>query len=160
MFRSLLHSTWDLTIYSLGGSNVSLPSHLKTGSHNLSTPLGVGMFRSLLHLTTRSHDLLPRGQECFTPFFIWWQDLIIYSFGGKNVSPPSPSNDEISQSTPLRASVLADTPIPWGPAFSLAHRPVSGFDMIYNSPNPPLADIVYFCPLHIVINLTVLKRVY
>ena len=41
----------------------------------------------------------------------------------------------ISQSTPLR-----------GPAFSLAHRPVSRFDMICNSPSlsPSLVDIVLF----------------
>ena len=43
---------------------------------------------------------------------------------------------------------------------SLAHQSVSGSDTICNSPNPPLVNIVRFCPLRIVINLTGLKCVY
>ena len=42
---------------------------------------------------------------------------------------------------------------------SRAHRPVSGSGTICNSQSPPLADIVYFGPLRIAVNLTVLKRV-
>ena len=46
-----------------------------------------------------------------------------------------------------------------GLAFSLAHRSISGFDTICNSPNPPLVDIVRFSPLRIAVSLTVLKHV-
>jgi len=31
-----------------------------------------------------------------------------------------------------------------GSASSMAHRPISSWDTIYNSPSPPLADIVLF----------------
>ena len=42
---------------------------------------------------------------------------------------------------------------------SVSHRPMTGSDTICNSPSPPLAGIVHFGLLHIVINLTILKRV-
>ena len=45
---------------------------------------------------------------------------------------PLSNRYEISQSTPF------------GPAFLLAHRSVSGFDTIFNRPNLPLADVVLF----------------
>ena len=44
--------------------------------------------------------------------------------------------------------------------FSLARRPVSGSDAIYNSSNLPLADIVHFGSLCIAVGVTILKRVY
>ena len=48
----------------------------------------------------------------------------------------------------------------WGLAPSLAHRPISGSDIIYYSLSSLLADIACFDPLCIVVSLTVLKRVY
>ena len=54
----------------------------------------------------------------------------------------------ISQSTPLE-----------GPMSSLTHYLVPSFDTICNSPSPLLVDIVCFDPLHITVNLTVLKRI-
>ena len=48
----------------------------------------------------------------------------------------------------------------WGPASSLAHRLVSGSDTIRNSSSQPLVDIVHFCPLHIAVNLTILKHIW
>ena len=78
-------------------------------------------------------------------------DLTIHSLSGCSVlagthtplqlmGPPNPP--------PLRPSVLADTPpgvhYLRGSAFSLAHRPMFGFDIICNSPSPLLADIVLF----------------
>ena len=47
----------------------------------------------------------------------------------------------------------------WGPASSLAHRPVSSSDTICNSPIPLLTDIVRFCLLRIAVSLMVLKHV-
>ena len=46
---------------------------------------------------------------------------------------------------------------PWGPASSLVHHSGSGSNAICNSLNPSLTDIVYFCPLRIVVSLTVFK---
>ena len=43
------------------------------------------------------------------------------------------------------------------PTFSLAHHPMSNSDTICNSPSPPLADIVCFDPLCIVVSLTTLN---
>ena len=50
---------------------------------------------------------------------------------------------------------------PWGSSI-LAGTPlgVSSYDTICSSPSPPLADIVDFGPLRIVVSLIVLKRVY
>ena len=53
----------------------------------------------------------------------------------------------ISQSTPLGAQRPC-----W-------HRPMSGSNTICNSPSTPIADIVRFGLLHIVVSLTVLKHV-
>ena len=83
-----------------------------------------------------------------------------------------PNRCEIAQSTPLRGSTSSLALIPFsnrygtpqstlfgasvlvstlprvhplqGSTSSLIHRPVSGSDIIYNSPGPPLADISLF----------------
>ena len=62
--------------------------------------------------------------------------------------------------SPLQSMWDLTTHPPWGPASSLAHRPVSDSDTICKSQNPPLADIVRFGPLHIAVSLTILKHVY
>ena len=66
----------------------------------------------------------------------------------RNVSFPSPTG------------VRSHNPPPWNPASSLAHRIVSDSNIIWNSSNPSLADIVWFVSLRIVISLTVLEPVY
>ena len=67
----------------------------------------------------------------------------------RNVSFPSPTDVGSHNPPPLG-----------GLASSLTHRPVSGFNTICNSPNPPLANVVRFDPLRIAVSLTVLKRIY
>ena len=58
----------------------------------------------------------------------------------RNVSFPSPTDVE------------SHNPLPWRPVSSL------GFDTICNHSSSPL-DIVRFSPLHIIVNLTILKSV-
>ena len=48
-----------------------------------------------------------------------------------------------SEPASLLAHHLVSTPL-WDSASSLAHRPVFGFDTIYNSPSPPLVNIIFF----------------
>ena len=69
-----------------------------------------------------------------------------------------PSRDP--QSTPFRAQLPCARVHPlWDSTASLAHRPMSGSDTIYNSSSLPLADIVHFGPLHKAVNLMILKRI-
>ena len=75
--------------------------------------------------------------------------LLGRGFHTKECFVPLPNEGKISQSTLFR-----------GPTSSLTHRPMSGSDIIYNNPSPPLVVIVLFGPLCIAISLTVLKRVY
>ena len=63
-------------------------------------------------------------------------------------------------SFPSPTNVGSHNPPPWESTFSLAYRPMSGSNSICNSQNSPLADIVRFGLLRIVISLMVLKRVY
>ena len=55
--------------------------------------------------------------------------------------------------------VGSNNPPPWGPASLLVHRSVSGSNAICNSLRSPLAGIINFGPLRIVVSLTVLKCV-
>ena len=57
-------------------------------------------------------------------------------------------------------SVESHNPPARSPVSMLIHRLVSSSDIICNRSSPPLADIVCFGPLRIVVSLTVLKRVY
>ena len=59
---------------------------------------------------------------------------------------------------PSLIDVGSHNPPPFeGLASSLAHCPLFGSDTICNSSNPPLADIVCFGPLRIVVSLSVFK---
>ena len=59
---------------------------------------------------------------------------------------------------PSTTDVRSLHPPPFGsPMSSLAHRPVFGYDIICNSPSPPLTVIVCFSPLCIVVSLTIFK---
>ena len=137
--------------------NVSFPSPIDVGSHN---PPPWGPMSLLRHRSVTGSDTIGYSPDPplvdivrFAPLRITINLTVLkthllgrgFHILIRNVSFPSPI-DVGSHNPPL-----------WGPASSLAHRLAPGFDTICNSPSSPLADIVRFGPLHIVVSLTVLK---
>ena len=92
----------------------------------------------------------------FSPINVGPHQIHLFLFPIDVRTPPNPP--------PSGLSVLADT-LPHvhplrGSASSMAHSPVSGFDIICNSSNPLLANIVLFGLSRSGFSLKFLKRVY
>ena len=130
--------------------NVSFLSPTYVGSHN-PPPLGAPT-SSLAHRPVSGSDTICNSSS--SPLV----DIVLFSLLSIVVNLTVLKRVSVSFLSPTDVGSHNPPPL-GGPTSSLAHRPVSSSNSICNSSNSLLVYIIIFSPLHIVVSLTILKRV-